>query len=1022
MERDLKVLILEDNENDAFFAVRQLKKGGFEFESTRVEELGEFEDEILKKPDLILADFWLPKFNALEALAVMKEHELDLPFVLISGKISEETAVRCIKAGASDYVNKDHLDLLPGAVRQALAEYAFRQEKLQMERALAEREAKYRKLFEDSNEGIVVTDLEGVVIDCNRAFVDLLKYEREEIIGQPISIFSQDEKKRGQMIGLLEKDKFIENFELEFTKKNNVKSHGLVTISYLNDDSGKPDALLALVRDVTERVKDQREMEKIVAINTAMRSATDKETLIPIVMDLLIDISSARGAAIELISEVDGEMVLKAACGVWKLLETKDFLVKNKKLAKLIGSSEAISFDTKKAKEFLSAEALEGLETVVCVPLTSGNIEIGMIWLGCADEGFKETLHLVQVIAQITSNTIHRFNLNENNLRALQESQAVARISRTLNEHLDLEKVFSLIVEEAVKIVAGANRAVIHLFDDENQRLHAVAYSSRDADGITLRNLLNIRVSPRNEFDFGFLSEEDVRASSMSSGKGIAGLAIAEHRTINVADTRDDPRYLQTAEQINDLSLVVSPIMSGDQPLGTLSIISTQVGVFDRAVEQLLENLCVQAATAIENARLLEGERQAREVAEAQTKISTLLNQSLELDEVLDTVLTYALGVFNATAAIILLISEEKPLIARHTGYDFLGEAEAEYTTKLEGFIRERIEAKDARFKKSFVVPDTQLEEIWYIDPADDWRRSFALVPLFVGEEIIGVLSVESSKPNVFGEREIQLFEVFSNNAASAINNAQLYEDLEKALLTEQATRARLIRADKLAGMGRMVASVAHELNNPLQTIKNCMFLIEQNNMDPEGAEILDLGMSEVERLTGIVNRLRDVYRPSSNQEYKLTAIKPLITELEVLLETHLRRNNVKLVIEKDSMGEIHALAYADRLKQVFLNISLNAIEAMQPEGGELAIRLVESDEDGMFGIAFVDTGLGINPMDMSLIFDPFYTTKEAGMGLGLSICYDIVRDHSGSITVANNDKAGATFTVWLPKSVDTGA
>ena len=131
-----------------------------------------------------------------------------------------------------------------------------------------------------------------------------------------------------------------------------------------------------------------------------------------------------------------------------------------------------------------------------------------------------------------------------------------------------------------------------------------------------------------------------------------------------------------------------------------------------------------------------------------------------------------------------------------------------------------------------------------------------------------------------------------------------------------------------------MVASVAHELNNPLQTIKNCLFLIEQSSIDAESAEVLDLGMSEVERLTGIVNRLRDVYRPALNKEYELTSIQPLLDDLELLLQTHLRRSKVELVIEKNDIGEEFVVGFVDRLKQVLLNLSLNGIEAMQPEGG----------------------------------------------------------------------------------------
>lgn len=1017
MNRNLRVLILEDNKEDAYFIERELKKAGFEFESTRVEKLSDFREELSKEPHLVLADFSLPQFNALEALAEMNNMGLNLPFVLISGKISEKTAVQCIKAGASDYVNKNNLDPLGGVVRQALTEHAYREEKLQMERALAEREFKYRTLFEESSEGIVVIDTNGIIVDCNLAFEEMLGYERAELIGELATKIYGDDERRELLNQVLQERGVVENFELDFYSKDGKLAHGLVTISTLNDDTGNPERYLGLLRDISERVKGQKEMETIVAVNTAMRGATDNESLYPIVLDLLLDISGAQGAALELVNQINGKLEVEAAAGVWQDLDIGDLLLKEDEIVALLKNGIPKIWAREREDKFFSSVALNGLQTVVCIPLVSGEAKIGLIWIGGSNQAIMENLSLVGLMANITADTIHRFNLNENNLRALQESRAVARISRTLNEQLNLEKVFSLIVEEAVRLVAGAHRAVIHLYDEDNQRLHAVAYSIMNGEHASQHTLLNIRVSPKNEFDFGFLSEEDIQAASMISGKGVAGLVIKERKTINVFDAREDPRYLRTSDVITTLSLVVSPIMSGERPLGTLSVLSREAGAFDSSVERLLENLCVQAATAIENARLLEAERQAREIAEAQTEISTLLNQSLELDEVLDIILKYAIRVFNATAANIILFEENKPRVHRHAGYEFLEDEGDEYTQLLAKFISKRLEEFNGRMGGSFVISDTYADSNWEFSKSQDWVRSFASVPLIVGEEVIGVLNVDSDRRNAFGEREIQLFQVFANNAASAVNNARLYADLEKSLLTEQATRARLIRADKLAGMGRMVASVAHELNNPLQTIKNCLFLIEQSSVDPEGAEILDLGMSEVERLTGIVNRLREVYRPSSDEEYLPTALRPLLADLEMLLETHLRRNKVELVIEENDLGDTCVRGFADRLKQVFLNLSLNGIEAMQPDGGKLVIRLLENKKEKQIGIAFIDVGLGINPMDMTLIFDPFYTTKDAGMGLGLSICYDIVRDHSGSILVENNKDAGATFTVWLPLS-----
>ena len=315
---------------------------------------------------------------------------------------------------------------------------------------------------------------------------------------------------------------------------------------------------------------------------------------------------------------------------------------------------------------------------------------------------------------------------------------------------LILEKVFSLIVEEAVGLVDGAFRSVIHLYDEKNERLHAVGFSEKNADHVVAETILKIRVSPRNEFDFGQLSDEDIDAASMISGRGVAGLVIKEHQTIYVADTEDDDRYLRPDGKNTTRSLVVSPIMSAGRPLGTLSVLSTTSNAFDTSVELLLENMCVQAATAIENARLLEAERQAREIAEAQTEISILLTYSLELDEVLDRILDHAVRLFSATAVNILLLREGRPLVYRHSGYEFLTDQAEEYAQDRVDFIQKKIEENDKIFDQTLVIPDTEKEPAWRSTSAQHWVQSFASVPLRVGDEVVGVLNIDSQTPEFF--------------------------------------------------------------------------------------------------------------------------------------------------------------------------------------------------------------------------------------------------------------------------------
>jgi signal transduction histidine kinase len=105
-----------------------------------------------------------------------------------------------------------------------------------------------------------------------------------------------------------------------------------------------------------------------------------------------------------------------------------------------------------------------------------------------------------------------------------------------------------------------------------------------------------------------------------------------------------------------------------------------------------------------------------------------------------------------------------------------------------------------------------------------------------------------------------------------------------------------------------------------------------------------------------------------------------------------------------------------DQIIEVFLNITLNAIEAMQATGGVLSVNLVQSTDKAQVGVIISDTGPGIKPEILPHMFEPFTTTKEYGLGLGLSICYSIIRKHGGQITVDSQPGLGTSFTIWLPR------
>jgi len=247
-----------------------------------------------------------------------------------------------------------------------------------------------------------------------------------------------------------------------------------------------------------------------------------------------------------------------------------------------------------------------------------------------------------------------------------------------------------------------------------------------------------------------------------------------------------------------------------------------------------------------------------------------------------------------------------------------------------------------------------------------------------------------------------------------AIENARLITDLERALKQEQATRAQMVQTEKLAAMGRLVASVAHELNNPLQAIQNALFLVRQEPaLSAQAHDDLQVAFTEAERMADLIGRLRETYRPTINEEFRLESVNALIIEVQRLINTHLRHNHINFEFNPNpSLPFVPAVR--DQLKQVILNLCLNAVEAM-PDGGQLTLSASHLRFESKVLITITDTGIGIDPINKDNIFDPFFTTKQGGTGLGLAITYDIVQRHSGRIEVDSQLGVGTTFKIRLP-------
>jgi len=231
----------------------------------------------------------------------------------------------------------------------------------------------------------------------------------------------------------------------------------------------------------------------------------------------------------------------------------------------------------------------------------------------------------------------------------------------------------------------------------------------------------------------------------------------------------------------------------------------------------------------------------------------------------------------------------------------------------------------------------------------------------------------------------------------------------------DEHARERLERADRLAAIGTLAAGIVHDIRNPLVSVRTFLQLLPERLDDEEfKTTFRELALSELDRVCLLINDLLSFSRPAA-LERELVDLVPLVGQMARLLEPEARKGDVRLVPTVCDTP-VRVLADEGQLRQVLMNVVLNAIEAT-PAAGRVDVRCgLDVDADGSRGVVTVaDTGTGLPEGDSARIFEPFYTTKSLGSGLGLYVARRIVHEHDGTITAARSGDGGTSIVIRLP-------
>ena len=462
----------------------------------------------------------------------------------------------------------------------------------------------------------------------------------------------------------------------------------------------------------------------------------------------------------------------------------------------------------------------------------------------------------------------------------------------------------------------------------------------------------------------------------------------------------------QTGQPVFEDQAACVPLISRNRVLGTLYVTGfarTGPDAFD-----LLSAIGSQIGAALERARLYQDAQQRSEDLAILNEISRAVTSSLELDRVLTTSLHSIRQILHVEAGSLILVDSDS------------GELQFRNTLPaLETWIRRDaaqpgngLVGTVTKLREPLIIKDSHLLQAE--EGAEIALRNLLAVPLIAKSQVLGVIVVINRTEGAFTSDDLELLQFLAGAVAVAAENARLYGELADFAQELERSQAQLIQAEKLAATGRLAASLSHEINNPLQAIHNCLHLvIDRPVADEKKKYYLSLAQNEVERLMTLVQRTLEFYRPSKGHAAP--------TDVARLIETVLALSNKRLEhgqiqVQTQLQRDLPPLVVVpDQLTQVLLNLIINAIEAM-PKGGTLTI--TASVQDRWLAIEVRDTGPGLSPDEIAKIFEPFYTTKSDGTGLGLAVSYGIIQQHGGRIDVNSvpaTEGSGTTFTVRLP-------
>lgn len=601
----LRILLVEDSADDADLLVREIQRGGYEVDFERVETMDAMRSALKDRTwDIVICDYSLPQFNGLQALKILHESGVDLPFVIVSGSIGEETAVNALKAGAHDFIIKGHYARLPHVLQKELQDAGIRKERKQTEEALRRSEERFRRYFELGLIGMAITSADRDLLEVNEKLCRILGYGRAELMGMHWDTLTHPDDlsmEIDQYVRILSGESNGYSLEKRFIRKDGEIIYAAISVTCTRLEDGKVDYFVSLLQDITERKRSEEilkrretelqlrnaELERLYRASEALLTGTlvDMAELAHTIVQTVLREFQQSNCSLLILNSETRELARAAVAGPYAEDVSKASLSLEKPglVAKSIRLGEVINVpDVNVEPDYMPNWKLASSELVI--PLKIAGEVIGALDVQSPNpHAFdKDDERLMTIFAERAALALERTRLHQQTIKQLERFAALRIIDLAISNSLDLRLTLNTVLEQVVRQLS-VDAADILLYRPETSKLEYAV-----GKGFHSRN---------------------IEQSSLRPGEGYAGIAAFERRIVHFDDLRSVQEKFTRSKLLegeNFFSYYGVPLVAKGEVKGVLEIFHRSRLKTDMEWLNFLDSLGWQTAIAIDNALLFE--------------------------------------------------------------------------------------------------------------------------------------------------------------------------------------------------------------------------------------------------------------------------------------------------------------------------------------------------------------------------------------------------------------------------------